>query len=293
MNGRVFIIIGNGALGTGVAALLQTLGMIPRFLSRQGACSVRATIENAPDGIFDLFLPELSPHEAYAASAVLVAVKAYQLKGALRQHLPDLPKSLPIVSIGNGAIDEDLKEIASQFPERKFRWGTTNLAVTRLGERLFSFRNPNASIAWGPLVPSIDEPEKGERLLLEVAPNIFHWEFNPLKTARKKWLFNTVLNTLAGADQAPTNASILLHRSRLELIFREAYQLGETHWGPWEEPSADLLGKLVHLIELTADNENSMAQDVRLGRRTESAYLAGISRRYAGFDLLKALHEKL
>ncbi len=293
MERRVYLIIGNGALGTGIAAHLQLLGMIPRFLGREGAKAVRATVENTPRGTLTLSLPELTANQLQEAVAIFVAVKAYHLRDSLSQHLPNLPPSIPIVSVGNGAIDGDLRDLAKEFPERRFRWGTTNLAVTRLGESLFSLKNPLATIHWGPLVPLADSPVPGEKALLEAAPNLFHWESDAISLGRTKWLFNTVINTLAGTERAPTNADILKGRAHLELVFREAYALGETHWGSWHEGPQTLLEKLIALIEKTKDNENSMAHDVRLGRKTESDYLAGLARHYEGFSELKSLHEKL
>ncbi len=293
MAGRTYLIIGNGALGTGVAAHLHLMGMVPRLLSRRGPEAIRSRVEQSPLGDVELSLPELSRWEASQAQAILVTVKAHQLRLALLQHLPSLPKSAPIISLGNGAIDEELKFLSRQFPDRKFRWGTTTLAVTRLGESVFSFRNPKATITWGPLVPSEDDPLEGERQLLTHSPSLFRWENDPITSGRRKWLFNTVLNSLAASESAPTNGSLLLHRERLDILFQEAFELGELHWGPWRQPKNELFEQLLDLIEKTHDNENSMAQDIRLGKVTETDFLAGIARRYPGFEMLKLLQEKL
>jgi len=81
----------------------------------------------------------------------------------------------------------------------------------------------------------------------------------------------------------------------LTAVFGEAYQLGEELWGPWSFARSDLFAAMVKLIEDTASNENSMAADVRNGRKTESLFLAGLAvdKDSSRYPLLSSLHARI
>ena len=63
--------------------------------------------------------------------------------------------------------------------------------------------------------------------------------------------------------------------------------------GDWPLAREDLYAAMLQLIEATASNENSMARDVRLGRPTESSFLAGLAQDQRAYPLLTSLHAEI
>lgn len=259
-----------------------------RFLGRKGPRAVSASVDLKR---FDF--PEPNERDIQEASIVFVAVKAFDLRTALLQHLPQIPETAPIIPVGNGDIQGELAETNAQFPHHRLRLGITTLAVTRLREDTFELKNLSAFTEWGPLFPREEGAKEVERHLCEERPADFRWVRDPLPSFRRKWLFNTTLNTFVAAHNLRRNAEVLTKERELAQVFSEAYRLGEQRWGKWPQSNVELFRILVQLARNTAHNENSMAADRRLGRRTESDYLAGLARQYEGYPLLKALHSKL
>ena len=106
------------------------------------------------------------------------------------------------------------------------------------------------------------------------------WEFQEsIKAAyQQKWLINTVLNTLCAARGYRQNQQALRDQSDLWELHQEAFRWYLERMDP--DPSHPLelqtsFEKLVEVTQKTALNENSMARDIRLGRRTENEFLAG------------------
>ena len=75
-----------------------------------------------------------------------------------------------------------------------------------------------------------------------------------------------------------------------------AHALAGELWPEWKPAAPELWQNLLRLIAATADNENSMAADVRLGRRNEAAVLSGLvnkARDPQRYPLLLAYDQKL
>jgi 2-dehydropantoate 2-reductase len=147
-------------------------------------------------------------------------------------------------------------------------------------------------VLFGPL-DGTGEPSDAERTLLDMPSGVFHWSNDALAAVRRKWLFNTVINSLCAVHRLPRNGDLLARREDLQSLFAEAFALGETVWGPWGTPSDTLYEHMLDLIEETAENENSMVRDLREGRRTESDALAGLALIRTGFDGLTRLHRTI
>jgi ketopantoate reductase len=101
---------------------------------------------------------------------------------------------------------------------------------------------------------------------------------------------------LAGAYRLSRNADALL-QSDFDPLCHEVYLLGLGFWPDWAGQEEFLKAKLKGLIAMTSENENSMAVDVRLGRKTESEFLSGYvmmeENAQIRFPRLYALHQKL
>lgn len=286
-----YLILGPGALGVGLGFRLSQLGFPVQFIGKEGPSSVDVVVRDSSRSCMPLSTNTDEPSQK--VGAVFLTVKAYQLAEALEIHRPLFPHGVPLISMGNGAVEEILTKHASVHKDNPIRLGISTLAVSRTRPHGFEIRGSLSRIHWGPLSPLLEPPQPAETALLEADGTFFQWHEDPKPLYRKKWLFNSVINSLAGISNARMNGEILDDRLKLQRVFAEAYLLGTTHWGPWDEPAETVYQELVELIERTKRNDNSMAMDVRLGRQTETDFLAGLSERYVGFPLLKSLHREL
>lgn len=288
-------IIGTGSLAIGIAYLLRRAGYAPRLIGREGPLEIAGFKLKGFDETLPIHFPQASAAEIQSAQICFVAVKAYQLKLALVQHLPRFKDGAAIIPVGNGAIDRELIEVAAEFPKLLIRLGITTLAVSDEGKGKLAMRNATPQTLWGRLKSQDVAIQTDETELTESGSGYFKWNDSISLAYRKKWLFNTVLNSLCGVFTLPKNGEALKHSKAMMRAFAEAYSLAEEHWGEWPEAYAaeGLFSELLALVETTYENENSMARDRRLGRPTETAYLAGVSRAYEGYPFLKELDDKL
>jgi ketopantoate reductase len=106
-----------------------------------------------------------------------------------------------------------------------------------------------------------------------------------------------VLNTLSGANRLPSNGDAAkLFAQDLERLAQEVFALSRELWPDWQPSWTVLWTKLEQLIRSTATNENSMARDVRLGRKTEAEVLSGLvlqAKQPRSYPLLLDLHQRL
>jgi ketopantoate reductase len=156
--------------------------------------------------------------------------------------------------------------------------------------RLYAVRSRGGEIGFGPLSDDDVGRTPAEDLVSGRGP--FKWHTQAAWATRRKWLYNTVINSLTAAKRMARNGDLLADLPTLAAVFDEAFKLGESRWQRWPLPRAELYAGLVALIEATADNENSMARDVRLGRRTETEYLAGLAPA-SGYPMLNSLHQTI
>lgn len=293
----IVVIIGTGNLALGLAYYLKQAGYAPRLLSRDGALEMAGFRLSGMPGeakpwVVDL--PAARPEEIRAARVALVAVKSYQLRQALAQHLPALGKGTVVIPVGNGAVDREIQAAAGPFSDLILRLGITTIAVSDDGQGKLRLRNPEARVEWGPLDPPA-EATPAEQELVANAGTLFHWNAEILIAFRKKWLFNTVINSLCGVMRLRKNGWLLRHRQALMRAFSEAFALAEEHWGEWpaKVTAEALFAQLLALLEATFENENSMAKDVRLKRPTETGQLAGLAQQHEGFPFLRDLDARL
>ena len=146
-------------------------------------------------------------------------------------------------------------------------------------------------MSFGPLDKG-DEPTSAEQALL-AAPPFFVWHANIEKLARRKWIYNAVINTLTAARGLARNGDLMHDLPTLTSVFNEACDLATAMWGPLPLDRREMFRGLEQLIERTADNENSMARDKRLGRKTESDFLAGLATDAKRYPLLVELHARV
>ena len=224
-------------------------------------------------------------------AAILFAVKAFDLEAALREHEAKWPKEIPFVTLCNGYIWSVIAKLKPILNDRPIRIGMTTIGSTIKSDGTIEVFSAGTMTAWGNWGLSKPRPSEGELRLLRRFPK-GQWIDDIRPHIRQKWIFNTVINTLAAAHKLPDNATLKKHRDEATEIFAESMQLADKIWPdlPWDISGEDLSKKLWDVVNVTARNENSMARDMRLNRPTESAYLAGIAEQHDGFPGLKRLH---
>jgi ketopantoate reductase len=282
------ILVGPGALGIGLAHCLVSLGYSVRFLGHQGPISVDKELRLPGGETFRLQTPCAPLAELKASRLVLFAVKAFALEQALHDHKDRFDPHTPLVPVGNGLVEPVL---ACQTFGHPWRLGVSTMAVTQLSSGVFSLRHFGKT-SWGGY-PTATLPTLFEQEVFEKGKEFFNWLTDPLPVCRRKWLFNTALNSLCGVHGLSSNGEAFHYLEELKAIFHEAYVLGQQLWGTWPFEETTLFEQLLRLVEQTRDNENSMARDLRLGQPSENDYLAGVARDLPGFPRLRAIHQRL
>lgn len=283
------LVIGGGAIGAAVGGELERLGWAPRFIGRQGATALTATFET--DVVKKLNFPKPTADDVAAASLCFVAVKAFDLEAALK-NIAGLKAGVPVVPLSNGATWDIVAHAAAARPDLAWRLGYSTFGVTEVGPASFALRSRTGELSFGPLVAGNGERTACEKELTD-AKGLFVWHQNIDRLVKRKWLYNTVINTLCAARGLPKNGALLGDLATLAAVFNEALTYGEERWGPWTMERNVLFQGMRELIESTEANENSMARDKRLGRRTESAFLAGLATDKKRYPLLTELHSKI
>jgi ketopantoate reductase len=294
------LVIGPGGLGAALGAALVQRGHGVGFVGRSGPARYAFALDHGGQaglvgtgGPYDFPAPDAAFRAEVAL--VFVAVKAYDLGQAL-EAAALAPVTAPVVAVGNGSVEHIVRAHAERQPQRDFRLGAATIGVSVLGQASplpsYGLRSTAGVVAFGPFLGPRPEATGCEAALTRGDP-IFHWERAALYAHRRKWLYNTVINSLCAAHQLPRNGELLGRRPELDEVFAEAYAFGRARWSEWAESREALYDGLLRLIGHTSQNENSMARDLRLGRPTESDYLAGLAAGDPAYPRLARLHERI
>lgn len=287
-------IIGNGAVAAAVGWLLQAGGLGFYHIGRGGPGTWRYQFEAGGSRASVVSTP---PPSLTGTSLVFVCVKAYDLEAALA-HLALFQHQVTVIPFVNGATTDLMRAAGQKFTQHLLRTGIATLGVSRGEKDVFSLRSRGGLLQFGPFAGT--EPQSpDESQLVGLKPPVadgprFQWAEDIAGLQKRKWLFNTVINSLTAARQLARNGDLLSDLPTLTAVFTEAFSLAESVFGPWSESKQDLYEKMLRLISDTQDNENSMAADVRLARQTESDFLAGLSARDPSlYPMLWDLHARI
>lgn len=281
-------IVGAGAVGQMLAFFLRAAG-VPQIVcyGRKGPVALAGRV------LFqDQTTPLVSDSPGPEPQLWLFATKAYDLVPALEQWLPRISVTTALTILSNGFIEPALAGIRQRFPQHELRKGVVSRGARILPDGTLAL-SPKGEVRWG----SRNAPQPFETSLMQaLASQGFHWDPEVCGARREKWFCNTVLNTLCAAYRLKRNAEAE-EQKEFSALCHEVYELGCEFWPEWKGQEAALKQRLVALIATTADNENSMAVDIRLGRKTESAFLSGHVLCCQGaaerFPHLNALHAQL
>lgn len=274
-------VIGAGAIGSMVAYYLNRAGFPLAFVGRDGpiATTLNICLGNTHQ---QLTFPAM---DVEAFDLCFVTVKSTQLAAAIQQH--SFLSKVQTIIICNGLVDHLIPPTSAR--DQQWRLGSTTIGVSK-DDDCYRIYNNDGAVLWGGPHPS--------KLEIHIANELREYGFRFSETStyfrQKKWLFNVVINSLAGYYQLENNGHLLKIPAELLKCFNEAFALGEELFGGFGVPQAQLFQQMSDLIEATKENENSMVRDIRLGRETEHPFLLGlIEKSQQSLPHLRKLHHKL
>lgn len=285
------LVIGTGAVAAFLGAALEERGLLPAFVGRSGAQAFTARL-TYPGGAERLICcRQAKAAEWQGAAVAFLAVKAFDLEQALSWVAP-LAAGTPVIPVANGDVEGLVRAARLSWPHLAWRLGFSTYGVSALdAPQSYAVRSRTGEVAFGPVDEEV-VPSAVERQLLD-KPGVFSWSgAGILRQAHRKWLFNVVINTLCAARGYRRNGDLLVDIPMLSAVFNEAWALGEQRFGAWGMEKGEVFKAMEGLIVATAENENSMARDKRLGRRTETGFLAGLARDPVRYPLLTELAAK-
>ncbi len=256
-------IIGAGAIGTMIGAYADQEGFGVQFIGRKGPMNHHPTV-SINDGPIVRIKSDNNPPEFF-----FLAVKSYQIVAALRQH-QEICTGKTVIIIANGWYEDELSgEIRKLFD---IRCGCTTIASRWDGNK-FKVLNNNGYLVWESGAGAGDLEKK---LLQHLGPYGFQASVGARQIQQKKWLFNTVINSLCGGLSLDRNIQILNHQRDLRDLFIDAYNFGTVIFGDFGASQEDLFSQVELLIKNTAGNKNSMYADIEKKQLTENCHLAGL-----------------
>lgn len=264
-------ILGAGALGSLWATRLARAGLPVRLIlrsaqrldeyQRAGGLGLR---EN--DNLERFDIPAELPDAPTTIRRLLVACKAYDAEAAVSQIAARLAPGAELLLLQNGLGSQ--QAIAERWPQARCIFVSSTEGAYRETDfqALFAGRGQNwlgdphggAAPAW-----------LGELDLAGIAQT---WSTEILSRLWRKLALNCAINPLTVLHDC-RNGELLQHPAQLAALSEELGRLLVASGQP--AAANDLENEVLRVIEATAANYSSMHQDVRLGRRTEIAYLLG------------------
>jgi len=282
-------ILGPGAVGHMLAFFLNHMeGVRVQMRGRQGPQLTAQPL------VFQKIVHQLQlTTEGPLPAFWFACLKAHALSEGLRTLMQEAKAGTQIIVLSNGYIEPILLPLRRDYPAVTLRKGLVTRGVKSLAEGGYEI-GPKGQVIWG------DERQPTsleEKILEQLALHGFQWNTQCCRLRREKWYYNTCLNTLCGVRRYARNGlAVADGRDELEALSHEVLTLARELWPDWQPVPRDLWQNLLRLIANTADNENSMAADVRLGRPTEASVLSGMvhqSHEPKAYPLLLAFDARL
>lgn len=291
------LIVGAGAIGAGIAARLQLLGFSSLIMGRKGPSNMPVRFSGW-NSQFLFETKKLDEIDLKAISLVFFATKAFDLEGAVRRIVKYLPPECSIIPISNGYTEPQIKGVSKEIPGRLWRNGFCSFASSQTSESSYELRSTKGGVVFGPLgVKSMEarqHPSPIEQdFLNRDGGEFFTWADPVAPSQHLKWFYNTVINTVCASYKLSNNGQALEKIPLMRELSSEAFKLGIEIWGQWSVTEEKIFENLIALITSSAANENSMARDVRLQKRTESEWLAGIAKGRSSYPLLNQYHNQI
>jgi len=290
------IIIGTGPVGSWIGHELRLSGHEIGFADRgQTVRDRRWSVEK--DGIVHGWVAPVDRRLIQTAKVIFVTARAHHLDAVWNEHLNGLPvrPDRTVIVCCNGDIEGILDAWKSARPDMTIEIGVVTAGIAEKNHECFVRGDRGGKLFHGNLSTGRSSVEAGKSQIF--SPE-FIYDCEIRERARKKWLFNTAANTLAGTLRLPRNDLMIhIHRNRLRELFDEAYDLACERWVQWRKDDQHNPGhrealwlELCQLIKDTGANENSMSRAVRLGAGTnEARFLGGVAFGYVGYPAIKRM----
>jgi len=287
------VIIGTGAVGSWLASEILRQDKPVAFVDRDSTPRSREwTVESA--GIARTHRARVDTGTLQSANTIIVTTRAHHLEAVWQELLADLSGSVErkVVVCCNGLIEGTLDQWRARRPDILFYLGIVTAGVTERDPGHFVRSDRSGTCYYG----ALDNSGPAD------LPPVFIWDAKIRERARRKWLFNTAANTLAGALKLSRNdLMITTFRNHLRDLFDESYDLACELWPDWRQDEArnparreTLWLELCQLIADTGGNENSMSRAARLGKGTgEARFLGGVAFGHSGYPELKRMTRRL
>jgi 2-dehydropantoate 2-reductase len=284
-------IVGPGAVGTALLSTLHEGGFTQvTLVGRDGFVDESREVKTFAGKT--RWLQSRIPDRAPAKfDIVFITTRAFDVEAALGSVPLYAEAGAVVVTLNNGyLVDEICNYAQNELADYSLRVGMTSLSAVK-DQEVWRLTNGEPATVFGP----IDKAEAATPAEHQLTSTLrgFGWEQNPLPFIRRKWLFNVAINGLCGYHSLARNGLLTDHQADVMAVVKEAYQWGESQWGPWAWREDEMLASTLKLIRDTSDNENSLVRDLKVGRQTEMRYLAGILEDGDGFPWLEKLRQQL
>jgi 2-dehydropantoate 2-reductase len=270
------VILGAGAIGSLFGGLLSEVGEDVTLIGRPA--HIRAIrshglhIEGVTGRKKITVKAEVAPSKVGEADIVMCTVKAYDTRKAAADAQPLIGEESIFLCLQNGLDVE--KEAAQEISSERIARGITNngsqlikpgyIRHTGSGDTIIGY----PSERWHPRIRKLAEAMSRAGLPAKATNKIDQFVLS-------KVLTNVGINAL-GAITHLKNGDIVrnsilkdLMRSAIEEALRVAVKLGTPII------DEDIVEKTFEVAEATAENKNSMLQDVENGRKTEIDFING------------------
>jgi 2-dehydropantoate 2-reductase len=264
-------IVGPGAIGSLFAGMLSRGGhevwLLDRQPDRARLISRRGIWISGVTGEFNAHVRvTVDPEEAGTAGLVLIAVKSYDTEQAARSAEPLMGPESVALSLQNGLGNIDA--LVSVFGEQRVVGGVTSQGATLIAPGQVRHAGQGATTI-GEL--SGELTQRLRDIAAAFSASGMHTELSAdlQSVLWGKLAVNAGVNAVATLAQV-RNGGILESRHLRELVRAAVRETVEVAAGKRiEMPEADMESYAEGICQRTADNVNSMLQDVRRQRRTE------------------------
>lgn len=268
---KIWTLLGDGALGSVLAGLLQHAGLGVALLRTRPASQPQAATITWQDlqGAPHTFTPvRWGIKEAAQVELLLVTTKAYAVQPALEPLIGQLPASTPILLLHNGMGTEGW--VARAFADNPLLLGITSNGALRDSNGIL--HHTGAGETWMGAANAAAAPY--QTLIAPLARALPHmaWSEDIRSRQWEKLVINALINPLT-ALQDVRNGALLDQPETLETLCHELMPL-LAHQGLAHD-AGHWLGRVRQVLQATAGNYSSMHQDLAAGRPTEIDYITG------------------
>ncbi len=267
----IITLVGAGAIGSLLACKLNAANHDVQLWTRHTPLNTLHFTDLSGNDSCHQFCSNDSEH-LHNSELVIVAVKAFQLEGALEAITPHISTSASVLITHNGMGTAEV--IKRHLPKHTVLFATT--AQAALKTSIEAVRHTGEGETFLGYISHQSHQSKPNALidLLANALNHCEWQGDIQKKQWQKLAINCAINPLTAIHNVPNgHLAQQCYQTQLSAIYHEVAMV-MTKEGYSTSPSQ--LEKIVAaVIHATAKNYSSMNQDIRYQRQTEIDYISG------------------